>query len=88
MFFVRQKQIIEDPNDDISSIIQLVEAKLEEAQEGEENIAAQNSYKQKWEEISHLYKWAIIVIWTTFLIKFKNLPYFNHHISTDLIIMM
>lgn len=56
MFFVRQKQIIEDPNDDISSIIQLVEAKLEEAQEGEENIAAQNSYKQKWEEISHLYK--------------------------------
>lgn len=56
VFFVRQKQIIEDPNDDISSIIQLVEAKLEEAQEGEENIAAQNSYKQKWEEISHLYK--------------------------------
>lgn len=57
LFFTKQKQIIEDKDDAISQIREMVEQKLAENQEGEENKNALVQYKQKWVEISVKYKW-------------------------------
>lgn len=56
LFFTKQKQIIEDKDDAISQIREMVEQKLAENQEGEENKNALIQYKQKWVEISGKYK--------------------------------
>lgn len=57
IFFTKQKQIIEDKDDAITQIRDLVESKLAEAQEGEDNKAILNEHKQKWADISVKYKW-------------------------------
>ena len=48
LFFTKQKQIIEDKDDAISQIREVVESKLAESQEGEENKTELAQYKQKW----------------------------------------
>ena len=57
IYFVRQKQLIEDKDDAIPQIMEMVEAKLEEGQEGEEEKKVAANYKNRWAEIKGKYQW-------------------------------
>lgn len=56
LFFVKQKQVIEDKDEAIPQIIEMIEAKLAEDQDGEENQKCQIELKEKWAQISVKYK--------------------------------
>lgn len=56
MFFTRQKQVVEDKDDAISQIRDLVDQKLEEQVEGEENKKILADHKKRWVEISVKYR--------------------------------
>lgn len=56
IFFTKQKQIIEDKDDAVSQIREMIEAKLSEPQEGEENKNTLAQYKKQWEELQVKYK--------------------------------
>lgn len=56
IYFVRQKQLIEDKDDAIPQIMEMVEAKLEEGQEGEEEKKVAANYKNRWAEIKGKYQ--------------------------------
>lgn len=55
-YFVRQKQLIEDKDEAIPQICEMVEAKLAEDQEGEEEKKILAEHKAKWNEIKHKYQ--------------------------------
>lgn len=56
IFFVRQKQVIEDKDEAIPQIVEMIEAKLVEDQDGEENEKSKVEMTKRWEEISVKYK--------------------------------
>jgi hypothetical protein len=56
LYFTKQKQIIQDKDDAFTQIVELIETKLGEEVEGEENKASLAENRQKWAEISHKYK--------------------------------
>ena len=53
---MRQKQIIEDKDEAIPQIIEMVEAKLAEDQDGEENIKSKQEHAERWAIVSMKYK--------------------------------
>lgn len=56
IFFVKQKQVIEDKDEAIPQIVEMIEAKLLEDQDGEENIKSKELMAARWAEISIKYK--------------------------------
>ena len=53
---MRQKQVIEDKDEAIPQIVEMIEAKLVEDQDGEENEKSKVEMTKRWEEISVKYK--------------------------------
>ena len=58
IFFVRQKQVIEDKDEAIPQIVEMIEAKLAEDQDGEENQKSKEEMTNRWAVISMKYKQA------------------------------
>lgn len=56
IFFVKQKQVIEDKDEAIPQIVEMIEAKLTEDQDGEENKKSKEEMSTRWAEISIKYK--------------------------------